>query len=82
MVTATLTSKGQITIPKAIRDALNLQAGDRLAFSLAGDKQALLQPITASVDDVYGVLQRPGQRAKSVDEMNRSIARRLRKAKS
>lgn len=82
MVTATLTSKGQITIPKTIRDALNLQAGDRVAFSLPGDKQALLQPLTARVDEVYGILQRPGQRPKSVDDMNRSIARRRRKATS
>ncbi len=82
MVTGTLTSKGQITIPKSIRDSLNLQTGDRLAFSLVGDKQALLQPITTSVDDVYGVLHRPGQKAKSLEDMNRSITRRHRQAKS
>ncbi|HOE00492.1 MAG TPA: AbrB/MazE/SpoVT family DNA-binding domain-containing protein [Kiritimatiellia bacterium] len=82
MVTGTLTSKGQITIPKSIRDSLNLQTGDRLAFSLVGDKQALLQPITTSVDDVYGVLHRPGQKAKSIEDMNRSITRRHRQAKS
>ena len=82
MSEATLTSKGQITIPKSIRDSLNLQTGDRLAFSLVGDKQALLQPITTSVDDVYGVLHRPGQKAKSIEDMNRSITRRHRQAKS
>ena len=82
MVTGTLTSKGQITIPKSIRDSLNLQTGDRLAFYLVGDKQALLQPITTSVDDVYGVLHRPGQKAKSIEDMNRSITRRHRQAKS
>jgi len=82
MVTGTLTSKGQITIPKSIRDSLNLQTGDRLAFSLVGDKQALLQPITTSVDDVYGVLHRPGQKAKSIEDMNRSITWRHRQAKS
>ena len=82
MVTGTLTSKGQITIPKSIRDSLNLQTGDRLAFSLVGDKQALLQPITTSVDDVYGVLHRPGQKAKSLEDMTRSITRRHRQAKS
>ena len=82
MVTGTLTSKGQITIPKSIRDSLNLQTGDRLAFSLVGDKQALLQPITTSVDDVYGVLHRPGQKSKSLEDMKRSITRRHRQAKS
>ena len=81
MVTGTITSKGQITIPKTIRDSLNLQAGDRLVFSLLGDNQALLQPITTGVDDVYGVLHRPRQRPKSVEDMNRGIARRMKKAK-
>ena len=36
MVTATLTSKGQVTIPKPVRDSLRLRTGDRVAFILRG----------------------------------------------
>ena len=34
---ATLTSKGQTTIPKAIRDSLSMKAGDRMTFTLMPD---------------------------------------------
>lgn len=79
MVTATLTSKGQITIPKPIRDSLNLRTGDRLAFVMHGPSEAVLKPITKSVDQVFGLLHRPKASAVSVDDMNRAIARRMRK---
>ena len=39
MVTATLTSKGQLTIPKAVRDSLHLHTGDRVAFVVHGDDE-------------------------------------------
>ncbi len=78
MTTATLTSKGQITIPKAVRDSLNLRSGDRVAFVVHGDSEAVLKPITKTVDQVFGILQRPGQPARSVDDMNKAIARRMR----
>ena len=42
MITATLTSKGQLTIPKAVRDSLRLHAGDRVAFVVHGDDEAVL----------------------------------------
>ena len=40
-ISAKLTSKGQITVPKAIRDALDLKAGDRVVFSLERDRAVL-----------------------------------------
>lgn len=82
MAIATLTSKGQITIPKSVRDSLNLRSGDRVAFVLHSATEALLKPITKSVDQVFGLLQRPNQPAKSVDDMNRAIAQRMRKRHS
>ena len=58
MVTATITSKGQITIPKDVRTSLHLHAGDRVAFVVHGNSEAVLTPITRSVDDVYGKLHK------------------------
>lgn len=78
MVTATLTSKGQITIPKTVRDLLHIHSGDRIAFIMHGQTEALLKPVTQTVDQVFGRLHRPGQVAKTVEEMNQAIARRMR----
>ena len=79
MVTATLTSKGQLTIPKVVRDSLRLHSGDRIAFILHGDAEAVMKPITKSVDEVFGRLNSSHQSAKTVDEMNAAVAERMRK---
>jgi antitoxin PrlF len=81
MVTATLTTKGQITIPKSVRDSLHLHSGDRIAFVLHGDSEAVLTPITKSVDDVFGTLHVPSQRLRTVAEMNEAVANKLRSRK-
>lgn len=77
MLTATVTSKGQITIPKAVRSQLRLQAGDRVAFALRDDSEAVMTPISKSVDDVFGKLYDKAQRALSVEDMNRAVAERV-----
>ncbi len=76
MIAATLTSKGQITIPKTVRQSLHLQAGDRIAFVLHGENEFSIKAITRSVDDVFGMLHQKGMRTRSVDEMNVAIAKR------
>jgi AbrB family looped-hinge helix DNA binding protein len=77
MVTATLTSKGQLTLPKAVRDSLNLHAGDRVMFVVRGDTEAVMQPLTKSVDEVFGRLHNPVQPRRSIDEMNAAVAKRM-----
>ena len=77
MVTATLTTKGQVTIPKSVRDSLNLHAGDRIAFIIHGDSEATIKPITRSVDDVFGRLHTTAQQSKTVEEMNEALAGRF-----
>ena len=75
MIAATLTSKGQITIPKIVRQSLHLQAGDRIVFVLQGENEVSIKAITRSVDDVFGMLHQKGMRARSVEEMNAAIAK-------
>ena len=82
MVTATMTSKGQVTIPKQVRDSLHLRCGDRIAFIMHGQAEALLKPLTKTVDQVFGKLHTPGQPAKTVAEMNAAIARRMREGRA
>ncbi len=77
MVTATITSKGQIMIPKAVRDSLHLRSGDRVAFFLHGDGEAMFKPLTKSVDEVYGRLHRAGQTARSIEDMDEAVAKHV-----
>jgi AbrB family looped-hinge helix DNA binding protein len=76
MATATVTSKGQITLPKEVRERLHLESGDRVNFVVEPDGRVLLQPATVRVTELKGLLQRKGQKPVSVEAMNAAIARR------
>lgn len=78
MVTATLTSKGRLTLPKAVRDSLHLRAGDRVMFLVHGETEAVMQPLAKSVDDVFGRLHDPAQPRRGMEEMNAAVPRRMR----
>lgn len=71
---ATLTSKGQVTIPKAVRDALKLRTGDRLDFRVTDDGVVTLVPVTRPVAALKGMLPKP-KRAVTLVEMDAAIAR-------
>ena len=77
MPTATMTTKGQVTIPKEVREHLGIETGDRLSFVVQEDGTVIVQPITRHVRELGGLLQRPGQRPVSANEMDEGIARRL-----
>ena len=78
MATSTLTSKGQITLPKAIRDRLGLHAGDVLEFRFDAAGQVVLRPLAESaVDRVAGRLRHlAGERPVTVEEMRAAVLRR------
>lgn len=59
---AALTSKGQTTIPKEIRDRLGVQPGDRLTFTLMPDGTVRLRAKNKSVLALAGRLRRKGQK--------------------
>ena len=75
---STLTSKGQITIPNSIRKRFHLRAGNRLEFRITKDGDIKLSPVSLSVDQVFGMLRRPGKTGHTIEEMNRSLAKRFR----
>ena len=77
MPSATLTSKGQTTIPKEVRDHLGLRAGDRIDFIVRKDGTVILQPATRDIRDLYGILAKAGQRPVAVAEMNEAIRKRF-----
>ena len=76
MPSATVTSKGQITLPKAIRDLLRLGAGDRVDFIVKDDATVVLRPATADVRELKGLLHRKGIKPLSVEAMNAVVRRR------
>jgi antitoxin PrlF len=74
---ATLTSKGQVTVPKAIRDLLRLGTGDRVDFVVKEDGTVVLRPATVHVRELRGFLHRKGMKPLSVEQMNAVIRRRV-----
>jgi AbrB family looped-hinge helix DNA binding protein len=74
MAGSTLTTKGQVTIPKAVRDALGVHAGDRVSFVVREDGVVELRPETVDLRGMYGMLEHAGKPV-SVDEMSRAVAR-------
>jgi antitoxin PrlF len=75
MPSATLTSKGQITIPKEVRDELGLEAGDRIDFVAEKKGEYKVVPATRDVRHLKGIVPKP-KKPVSVEEMNRAIAKR------
>jgi antitoxin PrlF len=74
---ATLTSKGQITIPKPARDALDLRPGDRVEFVFGDDGRLFLLSATRPVNSLKGMLPKPAH-AVSLEAMDAAIAESVR----
>ena len=79
MPTTTLTSKGQVTIPKVVRDFLRIKPGDRLDFVIEADGRVVVRPGTGRAQDLKGVLYRRGRRPVTLAEMDAAIRDRDRR---
>lgn len=66
VIVTTLTSKGQTTIPKEIRDGLGMKPGDQMTFTLLPDGAVLMRVKNKSVQDLYGRLK-PGRKVAASD---------------
>ena len=69
---ATLTYKGQVTIPVEIRKKLKLHAGDKIDFIYLGHNKAEIIVKNHSLKDLKGALKKPPFTA-TIEEMNRAI---------
>ncbi len=78
MAASTLTSKGQVTIPKEVRERLGLKEGDRLVFRFDDQGNLLVLPEARSpLGRLSGLLHHlAGERPVTVEEMNEAIKRR------
>ena len=67
-----VTSKGQTTIPKEVRDRLGLEQGTRIEWSVE-DGKATIRPRKVRAIDLAGILHRPGMKRLSVEEIDEAI---------
>jgi AbrB family looped-hinge helix DNA binding protein len=72
MPTATMTSKGQITIPIELRKALGLDSGDKIDFFEVEKGQFRMIPRTASIRDLEGCIPKLDHIV-TIEEMNQAI---------
>ncbi|HEX9460885.1 MAG TPA: AbrB/MazE/SpoVT family DNA-binding domain-containing protein [Thermoanaerobaculia bacterium] len=75
MPSTIVTSKGRVTIPKAIRDLLHIGAGDQIDFVVTERGDVLVRSASLDVRELRGLLKRPRRHSVSVEEMNEAIVR-------
>lgn len=75
MTAATVTSKGQITIPANVRQALQIEAGDRVEFVEVAPGRFEVVAATRSVRELKGMFGKPAASV-SIGDMNKAIAAR------
>ncbi|WP_454062591.1 AbrB/MazE/SpoVT family DNA-binding domain-containing protein [Candidatus Nitrospira salsa] len=78
MAIATLTSKGQLTLPKEIRDQLKLDPGDRVEFLVGSDGRITVWPVTSDVKTLKGMIPKP-KKPVTLEAMRAAIRRRGRR---
>jgi antitoxin PrlF len=81
MARATITSKGQITIPVRVRAALGLDAGDQIEFLELEKGQYAIVPATRSLQELNGLYKGRRKKPATIEEMNAAIAREAAKSR-
>ncbi len=74
MTVATISSRGQITIPADVRATLSLKRGDKVNFIIIGNEVKFL-PVTKDINTLKGFIKKP-LKAVSIEEMNKTIKTR------
>ena len=75
MASATVTSKGQITIPVKVRNSLGLNPGDRVQFVEVDKGKFVMTAVNRSIRELEGILWRKGRKPVTIEEMDEAIAR-------
>jgi AbrB family looped-hinge helix DNA binding protein len=73
MASETITTKGQVTIPKEIRDYLNLDPGSKVDFVIDENGTVKLLPLNIPIQRLSGILHRPGMKSVTLEEMEAAI---------
>ncbi len=73
MSQSTITSKGQITIPKDVRNILHLESGSKVDFFVNDNGEAIMRPLSKTTDEVFGILSSKKRVKISVKDIDRKI---------
>jgi AbrB family looped-hinge helix DNA binding protein len=68
----TLSAKGQITIPKEMREMLNLQPGDQMIYSII-DGEVVITPKNVNFNDLAGLLGEPPNGTATLEEIDETV---------
>lgn len=71
---ATVTDKGQVTVPKEIRDQTGIEPGSRLDFEVQDDGTLRVRVLTRGADNLFGLVHRAGIKLRTIEEMDQGIA--------
>jgi antitoxin PrlF len=71
---STVSDKGQVTLPKAIRDRLGIRPGTRIDFEVQSDDTLKVRVLTRGATGLFGLIARPGEAARSQDDIDAGIA--------
>jgi len=71
--TATVSDRGQVTLPKLLRDALGIEPGTRLEFHLGKDRVLRVQVLTKGSASLLGLLAEPGEKVHSLAELDAAV---------
>jgi len=77
MALATITTKGQLTIPKTIRESLQLHSGDKVEIIVTDTKEAIMRPISKKVDDLFCKLHKPGRKPVTIEEIDEVVTKKM-----
>ena len=76
MPKATLTSKGQLTLPKDVRSRLGVAAGDQVDFAIGDDGTITVVAARRPASQLYAMLENASGEPVSIEDMDRAIADR------
>jgi len=71
---ATVTDKGQLTVPKPIRDQFGIEPGTKLDFEPQPDGTLRVRVLARGSASLFGLLHEPGRQARTVAEMDEGVA--------
>ena len=77
MVLTTLTNKGQVTIPKNVRESLGLNTGDKIEFIIDKNGEVRIKPVTKKVDDVFGILHKQDRWPVATENMDIAVRQKI-----